>query len=234
MIGDGNNLVDFAEVSSVAYAHLLAAEKLWREASAHDSPDAAGASGEGSEDTVSGQAFFITNDSPVAFRAFCLAIWREFGHIPPFEIHIPQRLAWGLSFVAECVAAVLKADLSLSRGAVADAAAARYACIDKAKRVLGYSPLVSLEDGIKDACAVCYGFTLSRARSADRCSITAKSFKKTSEVHAGQAGDCFKRCDSCETSSFYLLSFFLFSVRFSGVPYTPNSGMYPECFDVTA
>lgn len=67
-LGNGLNLWDVVYVGNVAYAHSLAVKNLLTTKSAH------------------GQSFFIQNNEPISFREFCLAIWKEFGHYPPFEV----------------------------------------------------------------------------------------------------------------------------------------------------
>ncbi|KAJ9645230.1 hypothetical protein H2201_000975 [Coniosporium apollinis] len=133
--GSGTNLYDFTYISNVADAHVLAVENLLNlsllengfatssQISAKDGqPFASGA----------GQAFFISNGEPVPFAAFCLAVWKQFGHVPAVRVRIPQGLAY--------------------RGAVKDACGIRYANLKKARHVLGSRPKVGLEEGIKLAC----------------------------------------------------------------------------------
>jgi sterol-4alpha-carboxylate 3-dehydrogenase (decarboxylating) len=47
----------------------------------------------------------------------------------------------------------------LSRGAILDGTAVRYVDINKARRVLGYSPKVCLEEALKITCEVSVDFT---------------------------------------------------------------------------
>ncbi|KAF2176665.1 C-3 sterol dehydrogenase/C-4 decarboxylase-like protein [Zopfia rhizophila CBS 207.26] len=134
IIGDGSNLCDFVYVSNAADAHVLAVCNLL-------------ATG-----TAAGEAFFITNGGPVAFRDFCIAVWKEFGHIPPFQVNIPKGLAWGLGLMAEWATWVTGAQATLSRRAVKDATAVRYVSLVKARRILGYKPRVNLPEALKVAC----------------------------------------------------------------------------------
>ncbi|KAI9701378.1 MAG: hypothetical protein M1820_006469 [Bogoriella megaspora] len=136
IIGSGENLYDFTFVTNVADAHVLAVENLL------------------STKTAAGEAFFISNQEAVPFRDFMLAIWREFGHIPPFEIRIPEYLAWLAGFFAEWVAWLMgtSATATLSRGSVQDATGTRYASGEKARKVLGYYPRIGLQEGIQIAC----------------------------------------------------------------------------------
>lgn len=143
VIGDGGGLYDFTYVGNVAEAHVLAVHNLL------------------TTKTASGEAFFITNSSPIPFRAFCLAIWAHFGHIPPFEIRIPKPVAWAAGYVAEWVTYFTGSQATLSRGSVRDYCQNAYANIDKAREVLGYEPRVSLADGLKISCDVSFYVLIS-------------------------------------------------------------------------
>lgn len=136
-MGDGFNLWDVTYVTNVADAHVLAAENLMT-----------------AEQTAAGEAFFIQNNEPITFRDFCLAIWAHFGHVPPFEIHIPESLASVLGFVSEWATWLMRTPTTLSRGSVRDACSVRYASGDKARMILGYDARVGIEDGIRLSCEV--------------------------------------------------------------------------------
>lgn len=136
IVGSGTNLCDFVYVSNVADAHVLAVRNLLNSG------------------TAAGEAFFITNGEPITTRDFCLAVWKEFGHVPKFEIKIPKALAWWLGWTSEWVCWATGAQGTLSRGVVWDATATRYMSIAKARRVLGYDPRVSLPDALRITCQV--------------------------------------------------------------------------------
>lgn len=136
VIGDGHGLYDFTYVGNIADAHVLALHNLL------------------TTRTAAGEAFFITNGSPIPFRAFCLAIWAHFGHVPPFEVHIPKWLAWAVAWAAEWATYFTGAEATLSRGSIKDYCQLAYADISKAREILGYEPRVSLVDGLKISCDV--------------------------------------------------------------------------------
>lgn len=123
-------------VTNVADAHCLAVRNLL------------------TSGTAAGETFYITNDEPVAFRDFCVAVWKEFGHVPPFTVRVPKALAWWLGWGAEWVTWATGIEASFNRGAVMDATAARYFNITKARRILGYSPAIDLQDGLRISCQV--------------------------------------------------------------------------------
>jgi sterol-4alpha-carboxylate 3-dehydrogenase (decarboxylating) len=104
--------------------------------------------------TAAGEAFFIQNNEPITFRDFCLAVWAHYGHIPPFELHIPERLAYLVGLVSEALAWVTGRTTTISRGSVRDACAVRYANGESARRILGYEARVGIEDGIRMSCEV--------------------------------------------------------------------------------
>ncbi|PQE19387.1 Sterol-4-alpha-carboxylate 3-dehydrogenase decarboxylating protein [Rutstroemia sp. NJR-2017a BBW] len=133
--GAADNLWDITYVTNIADAHVLAAENLLS-----------------SNPTAAGETFFIQNNEPITFRHFSLAVWKEFGHIPPFSIHIPETMAWTAGFLAEVVSYLTGKSITLSRWSVNDACAVRYASGAKAKRILGYEARIGLEEGIRLSC----------------------------------------------------------------------------------
>lgn len=136
VIGDGLNLWDVTYVDNVADAHVLAVENLV------------------TSRTAAGEAFFVQNNEPITFRDFCLATWAHFGHIPPFEIRIPEVLAYILGLMSEMATWVTGKAATLSRGSVRDACAIRYASGDKARETLGYEARVGIEEAIRLSCEV--------------------------------------------------------------------------------
>ncbi|KAL8736884.1 MAG: hypothetical protein Q9181_002224 [Wetmoreana brouardii] len=136
IIGDGLNMWDVTYVDNVADAHVLAVENLL------------------STKTAAGQAIFISNEQPLPFRDFCLAVWKEFGHYPPFEVKIPTALAAVAGYVAELATWFTGSASTLSRGSVKDACQVRYCNGVKAREVLGYKPRVGIEEGIRISCRV--------------------------------------------------------------------------------
>jgi sterol-4alpha-carboxylate 3-dehydrogenase (decarboxylating) len=136
IIGDGINLWDVTYVGNIADAHVLAAENLLSIGSA------------------AGEAFFIQNNEPVSFRDFSLAVWKHFGHVPPFEIVIPLGLAWLAGLLAECFTWISGTTTTLSRGSVKDACSVRYANGFKARKILGYRARIGIEEGLRRSCEV--------------------------------------------------------------------------------
>ncbi|KAF1996066.1 C-3 sterol dehydrogenase/C-4 decarboxylase-like protein [Amniculicola lignicola CBS 123094] len=134
IVGDGTNLIDFVYLSNVADAHVLAVANLLNSG------------------TAAGEAIFITNGEPIAFRNLCVAIWKEFDHFPRFEFTIPKSLAWWLGYGSEWLSWATGSEGTFSRGAVKEATRTCYASIAKARRVLGYEPKVSLPDGLRTSC----------------------------------------------------------------------------------
>lgn len=123
-------------MGNAADAHVLAVENLL------------------SSRTAAGEAFFIQNNEPITFRDFCLAIWALFGHIPPFEVHIPESLACLAGMACETVTWLMGTTTTLSRGSVRDACAIRYANGSKAERILGYEARVGIEEAVRLSCEV--------------------------------------------------------------------------------
>jgi len=135
IIGDSNNMYDFVYIDNVAHAHVLALENLLS-----------------STKTAAGEAMFISNQEPIYFRDFMLAIWAHFGHKPPFQVYLPASVAWGFGWLAEWVSYFAGREIALSRGTVQDAVGIRYSNNDKAVRLLGYKPLVGFADAVRLSC----------------------------------------------------------------------------------
>ncbi|KAF2832190.1 C-3 sterol dehydrogenase/C-4 decarboxylase-like protein [Ophiobolus disseminans] len=134
VLGNGINLQDYVYVDNVADAHVLAVANLLN------------------SQTAAGEAIFVTNGEPITIRDLCLAIWKEFGHVPSFTVHVPERLAWWVGFAAEWGNWVTGTESILGRGTVSDGCRDRYVSITKARRILGYRPKVSLGEGIRISC----------------------------------------------------------------------------------
>lgn len=145
-IGNNQSLMDFTYVGNVAYAHVLAAEKL-------AIPDSGAA----------GQAFNLTNGTPIPFWDFASRVWAVYG------CYIPNNKKIILSKGASSVIAVISETIyniklmfwdksqvkeGLSRARIKQAMSSRYFNINKARTILGYEPQIGLDEGIKLSVAV--------------------------------------------------------------------------------
>lgn len=169
VIGSGDNLYDFTYVENVAHAHVLAVENLL------------------GPKTAAGHAFFITNQQAITFRDFCLAVWAEFGHKPPFSIVIPGDVAWAFGWVAECFGWLRGKPFTLSRGSVKDGYGTRYASNEKAVEILGYRPLVDLWDGIRITAEVRTGVAREIIRTTNTNVREQQAYRKQLETKASKA-----------------------------------------------
>lgn len=132
-IGNNMNLFDFTYVDNVVHAHLLASRKLF-------SPEAA---------NIAGQAFFITNGEPIYFWDFPSAVWAYLGHVPSNVIHFPRCLGLMIAFIFELLSFITRKEPGFTRFRVKLSCANRYYNINKARKLLEYSPIVNLDEGIK-------------------------------------------------------------------------------------
>jgi len=144
-IGDNQNLFDFTYVENIAHAHLLAAQALL--ATHRIAPTIPL-----DTERVDGEAFFITNDSPVYFWDFARTVWREGGETQEVSKNwvLSKEFAMAIGMIMEWVYwAMGKGVPNLTRQKARYTCINRYYCIDKAKRRLGYEPVVSLEEGVR-------------------------------------------------------------------------------------
>lgn len=152
-LGQNQNLFDFTENTNVAHAHYLAAVALTKQQQQQQQqrqiPDS---------ERVDGEAFFITNDEPRYFWDFTRLAWRYAGDTtrPEQVWTVPRRGAFVLAWVLEWVFWALRlGDPPLTRMKVRLCSMTRYFSVDKAKKRLGYTPLVGLEEGLRLAVADC-------------------------------------------------------------------------------
>ncbi|KAL2122496.1 hypothetical protein VTJ04DRAFT_2951 [Mycothermus thermophilus] len=144
-VGDNDNLFDFTYVENVAHAHLLAARALLVTAASKIIPL--------DHERVDGEAFFITNDSPVYFWDFARAVWAAAGS-PRGTEHVrvlPRSVGMVLGFLSECFFWAIGKPPTFNRQRIIYSCMTRYYDISKAKRRLGYKPLVPLDEGVRRA-----------------------------------------------------------------------------------
>jgi sterol-4alpha-carboxylate 3-dehydrogenase (decarboxylating) len=155
-LGDNNNLFDFTYVRNIAHAHLLAAYALLSTSSLSTAPL--------DHEKVDGEAFIITNDQPVYFWDFARAVWKAAGNEKGTE-HvwvIGKDVGLVLATVVEWAVWAIGRDTPFKRRIVRFSSMTRYYDCGKAKRRLGYRPIVSLQEGIQRA----VGFWLEEQKAA--------------------------------------------------------------------
>ncbi|KAH9902249.1 NAD(P)-binding protein [Xylariomycetidae sp. FL2044] len=148
-VGVNENLFDFTYVENVAHAHLLAARALL------GTHALASASAPLDHERVDGEAFVITNGSPVYFWDFMRSIWRAAGS-PRGTSHVwvlGRDLGILLGLLSEAVFAVLRQVPTFNRQRIVYSSMTRYFDISKAKQRLGYEPLVGLSEGVRRSVA---------------------------------------------------------------------------------
>ena len=133
-VGDGSNLVDSIYVDNAADAHLLAADRL-DPARTHDAP--------------AGRAYFISQDDPRPLWDLVDGILRA-AHLPPVRRSISPRLAHAAGATLEFVHHVLRLrnEPIMTRFVAHQLAAAHWFDMTAARRDLGYSPAVSIDEGL--------------------------------------------------------------------------------------
>lgn len=131
-VGDGTNQVDVTYVENAADAHLLAADRL----------------GDGSP--VNGQAYFISQGTPVTLWPWIDSILRALG-IPGVRRTISHGLARTVGAALEMAYTVLplRGEPRMTRFLADQLATSHYFDISKARRDLGYEPRISTEDGLE-------------------------------------------------------------------------------------
>jgi len=142
-LGDNMNLYDFTYVGNVAYAHILATIALLN---THELPTMPL-----DHERVDGQAFIITNGSPIYFWDFARLVWIAAGDQTELSQVwvIGKDLGLQLASLLEWLFWIAGGRKpALSWKAFNYSSMTRYFNIDKAKTMLGYRPQVGMEEGV--------------------------------------------------------------------------------------
>jgi nucleoside-diphosphate-sugar epimerase len=131
LIGAANKKIDTTYIDNAAEAHVLALQKL-----------AVGA-------PTAGRTYFISQGEPISHEALINA-WLKADGFPPETRRIPVGLAKFLGAAFETVygALGLQSEPPLTRFVVEQLTTAHWFNIDAARRDLGYTPRVSMAEGL--------------------------------------------------------------------------------------
>ncbi|PID75751.1 MAG: 3-beta hydroxysteroid dehydrogenase [Deltaproteobacteria bacterium] len=131
MVGEGDNRVDISYIDNVAHAHILAAKNL------------------SETGTACGQAYFISDGEPVCLWDWINDLFRQMD-IEPVSKKLSCRAAFTIGAILEGLYRLLrvKAEPRMTRFLAEQLAKSHYFSIEKARRELGYRPLVSAKTGL--------------------------------------------------------------------------------------
>ncbi len=131
-IGRRTNLIDTIYIDNAAEAHLLAADLLY--------PGSA----------ISGKVYFLSQGEPIPLWDMVSRILEAAG-LPAENRTIPTSVAYGLGWLLELVYTVFdwEEEPPMTRFLARELSTAHWFNIDAARKELGYSPRVSLEEGLR-------------------------------------------------------------------------------------
>lgn len=146
-LGDGTSDFDFVYVGNVADACVCCAEAMVREATLTLPPTPS--------KRVSGEAFFITNNSPIKFCGFARLVWSLAGDRTPKEkiTVVPMWIVILVAGICEWIVWAVswgtRRPEKFNRSQMANCSLNRTFCVEKARERLGWEPRVGLEEGAK-------------------------------------------------------------------------------------
>lgn len=142
-LGDNDNIFDYTYVGNVAHAHLLAAQRLLATAAAKTAPL--------DYEKVDGEAFFITNDEPVYFWDFARAVWRAAGNQAGTQgvWVISREVSKVIGFFSEVFCSIIQKPPTFTVQRANISTMTRYYNITKARTVLGYEPIWTLQQAVE-------------------------------------------------------------------------------------
>lgn len=129
-IGSGKNLADFSFIDDCVLAHSSADEALAREPS------------------CGGRAYFISQGDPYPLWGFINQVLAAHGEAP-VEGRLPLGLAKLAAAVAEWAARVRGTEPLLTKFLVSEMGTDHYFSIEAARKLLGYAPRYSVEEGLR-------------------------------------------------------------------------------------
>jgi len=99
---------------------------------------------------ISGEVFNITNGEPMEFRSMLKALFDSIGEEARY-LKLPRTLLYGLAGFLEMIYRIfhIKKEPSLTRYTVLTLGFSQSMNIEKAEKLLGYRPLISVEEGIR-------------------------------------------------------------------------------------
>lgn len=129
LIHGGMHKIDLTFVDNVSHAILLALN---------------------ADKNVLGKIFNITNDDPVIFKCFIDDLFQKLNIKPKFK-KIPLPVAYSLAHAVESLHTFFgkKTEPILTKYAIKVLSESRVLNIEQAKNILGYQPIVSMEEGMK-------------------------------------------------------------------------------------
>lgn len=146
IVGSGRNRVDMVHVENAVDAHLLAEEAL---RTCHLVRDASS-----SRRRADGRAFFITNGEPVNLWEWIDALLRALGE-PPVEKRLSLGAAATIGALCELAWRVLplRGEPPMTRFVAAELAKDHWFDLTAARRDLGYTPRITMEQGTAELVA---------------------------------------------------------------------------------
>ena len=131
-IGHGNNLIDVTYIDDAADAHILAADKL----KVHPG--------------LSGNIYFISQGEPVLAWYMVNEFLKAAG-CSPVKKSVPFRIAWVTGALLEVIYKVLHLSKEpyITRFLVETVSQSNWFTINAAKRDLGYTPQISIDEGLR-------------------------------------------------------------------------------------
>ena len=133
IVGEGRNRMDLTHVKNVAHAHLLAMQKMI------------------ADERFGGKPYFISQDEPVALWGWLNEIFLAL-QLPPLESKVSFRKAYLAGLLMEKVWKLpfFKGDPPMTRFVASQLAHDHWFSNKEALSDFGYSPILSMEDGLKE------------------------------------------------------------------------------------
>ena len=118
---------------------------------------------------IAGQAYYVSNGEPIAFWAWGRAIWYEYAGHDKTMFALPASIGFLYAQVLDIFSRITGRENIMSLDKIKYSIAKRYYNIEKARCMLGYEPVVGLDEGLKKAVAVSAGPRTRQRVRRTRC-----------------------------------------------------------------
>ncbi len=131
-VGNGKNLIDTVYIDNAADAHILAADGLEK------------------NPKLSGNMYFISQGDPVPLWDIINHILKAAG-LAPVRRSMPRRMAWLIGFILELAYRTfnISGEPRMTRFLADELAKAHWFDISAARKDLGYTPRISIKEGLR-------------------------------------------------------------------------------------
>lgn len=103
---------------------------------------------------IAGEAYFITNGEQVPFWNWARKIWHEYAGHSKKMFGLPVDIGLAYATIENALCSLMGKESAIPKNRISLSVCKRYYNIEKARKMLGYEPVIGLDEGLKIAVKV--------------------------------------------------------------------------------